>query len=191
MRGDAKHQTFTRYAKRTNNFKNICKTLSERHQHEMASTLRINTFSDQIKTSKKAIKLTNSNGNFIEEIKDHANLFSQHFKVMRNAVIRTRLIANSFYFEKDFFIITANQIHQIDAILEYNNSFIFLCTHFRAVKFHKFANCIEVRKSSDISLIKFNDLECKRSYERNFFKGIIQIIADNLDMLPIYEKLII
>lgn len=47
MRGDAKHQTFTRYSKRTNNFVNICKTLTEKHQKEVVSNLRMNTFCEK------------------------------------------------------------------------------------------------------------------------------------------------
>lgn len=53
MRGDAKHQTFTRYAKRTNNFINICKSLAEKHQIAIASVLRSNKFDDKITVGKK------------------------------------------------------------------------------------------------------------------------------------------
>lgn len=86
-------------------------------------------------------------------------------------------------------MIVSDKIFQIEAILDCDNSFSFLCTNFHAIKFNKFANSIEIRKSSEVSLVNLSDLKCKRSYEKKFLNGKIQIIADNLDMLPIYEKL--
>lgn len=74
MRGDGKHQKFTRYAKRTNNFINICKTLSEKHQQEVVSHLRMNTFSDVIKTSKITRKLVDKNGSLIDEFDNKSEL---------------------------------------------------------------------------------------------------------------------
>lgn len=85
-----------------------------------------------------------------------------------------------------------DQVYQIDVIFAYKKSFIFLCSHYRTVKFHKFANCIEITKSSETKLINLSELECKRSYEGKFvMNGQTLIIVDNLDMLPMYEKLLL
>lgn len=189
MRGDGKHQTFTRYAKRTNNFINICKTLTEKHQAEISSNLRSNSFNDKIDTSKKSAKLSAKED--LSEIKNNKKLFSEHFNDLDKVSIKGHLIVNSFYFKKGLFVIYSDHIYQIEDVLEYEGSFNFLCTKFTAVKFHKFGNCIQVKKSSEISkLIRFNELQCPRSYEAKILNGQTQIIADNLDIFSTYEKLL-
>lgn len=57
MRGDAKHQPFTQYAKRCRNYKNISKTLAEKHQQVLAAKWSGNTFNDKIDISKKKYKV--------------------------------------------------------------------------------------------------------------------------------------
>lgn len=98
---------------------------------------------------------------------------------------------NSFVYRKDLFIFYSDEIHQINAVLKHNDSFIFLVTKFKAVKFYKFANCFQIRKSEETLLIKFDSLVCKRTYEAKMLNNEIRIIADNLDLVPIYEKCII
>lgn len=188
MRGDAKHQTFTRYAKRTNNFINICKTLTEKHQTEMSSNLRLNSFNDKIVKSKKNAILYAKDG--MNEFENHEKLCSEYFDDLDKVEIKKYLIVNSFYFKKGLFVVYSDHIHQIEAVLEYIGSYVFLCTKFTAVKFHKFANCIQISKSSETSLINFNELQCPRSYEAKFLNGQTQIIADDLDMFSTYEKLL-
>lgn len=190
LRGDGKHQTFTRYADRTNNFINICKTLSETHQKEMTSNLQQNKFSDRIKTNKKISKLVDGRGNLMEEFKINSKLITGFFKDIHKVVIKNHLFVNSFRFQKGLFVISLGKIYQIDAILECDGSFNFLCTQFRPVKFHKFANCVEIRQCTEISLIKFTELEFKKSYEGKILNGQTQIIAEDLDILTIYEKLL-
>lgn len=191
MRGDGKHQTFTRYAKRTNNFINISKTLSEKHQQEMVSILNMNSFSDRVQTNKKKQKLVDNEGRLADGFENRAEIIYEYFEERRQIVIRNYLISNSFYFKKGLFVIMFDKIYRIDAIFEYNKSFVFLCTNFHAVKFHKFANCIEISKSIETKLLKLSELDCKRSYEGMFLNGKTQIIADNLDLLPTYEKLLL
>lgn len=190
FRGDAKHQTFTRYADRTNNFINICKTLSETHQKEMASNLEQNKFSNRIKTNKKISKLVDGRGNLMEEFKNESKLFTNFFKDMNKVIIKNRLFVNSFCFQKGLFVISSSKIYKIDAILECDGSFSFLCTQFRPVKFHKFANCVEIRQCTEISLIKFSELMFKNSYEGKDLNGQTQIIAEDLETLTIYEELL-
>lgn len=49
MRGDAKHQSFTQYAKRCKSYHNISKTLSIKHQEILAEKWNKNTYTDKIK----------------------------------------------------------------------------------------------------------------------------------------------
>lgn len=188
MRGDAKHQTFVRFAKNTKCFVNICKTLSDKHQEMMEFELRTNTFCDKIKTS-SASRPASKSGKLITEFESHMPMFSEYFSNIEEVIVRDFLIANSFRFQKGLFVVLIDQMYQIDAIMQHQKQITFLCTLFAAVKFHKFANCFQVKKSRKQLLIRFSDLTCKRSFEGKFLNGEIQIIADNLDIQSIYEKL--
>lgn len=189
MRGDAKHQPFTQYAKRCRNYINICKTLSEKHQEVLTAKWSKNIYCDSINVSKKNSKIEIKTGVLMNELENHSALIYGHFK---EAVSRVMLInsvtVNSFMFRKGLFIILSDEMHQIDAVLKCNDSFIFLCTKFTTSKFYEFANCFEIRKSNDVLLAELDMLVCRRTYEAKNINNQIQIMADNLDMIPIYEK---
>lgn len=65
------------------------------------------------------------------------------------------LIVNSFAFRKGLFINFMDEMHQIDAILEFNESFFLLCTKYTTIQFFKFANCFEIKKSAETMLIEY------------------------------------
>lgn len=192
MRGDAKHQPFTQYAKRCRNYINISKTLAEKHQQVLAAKMSKNTYCDNIETSKKIFSIVRKKGDLINDIRDHSKLIHDYFEQDLNQVMLINfVIINTISFRKGLFIIYSDEMHQIDAVLKCNGSFVFLCTKFSTVKFFKFANCFEIEKSEAKLLIGFDMLVCKRSYEAKFLNNETQIIADNLDMIPIYEKYIV
>lgn len=188
IRGEAKHQTFTRYAKRTNNFMNICKSLSEKHQQHMASNLCAKTYDDQITTGKLSRTLA-AHSSIISNFEEYAPLFSVFFEQVNEVIIKDYLIVNSFYFRKGLFVLFSDQIYQIEAILTDSQSFIFFCSHYRVVRFHIFSNSIEIRKSTKpYVLLKFSEIEKKRSYEGKVLNGKIHIIADELDLKTAYKN---
>lgn len=122
-------------------------------------------------------------------IKNFSKLIIDHFENIDRVMITNFVIINSYTFEKGLFIIFLDEMHQIEAVLKFEDSFIFLCTRFETVKYYKFANCFEIEKVPDGTLIiEFNNLVCKRSYEAKYLNSRTQIIADDLDMIPIYEN---
>lgn len=189
MRGDAKHQTFVRFAKSTKSFVNICSTLAEKHQEMMESELRTKMFCDQIQTS-KASKPAIEDGKLRTGFEGLEQLFVDHFQNMDEVIVRNIFTANSFRFQKGLFVLLLDQMYRIDAILQHKKLITFLCTHFPAVKFHEYANCVQVKNSNKQLLIDFSDLKCYRSFQGICLNGEIQIIAENLDMVPIYEALL-
>lgn len=191
MRGDAKHQPFAQYAKRCKNYRNISKTLSIKHQEILAAKWTKNTYTDKIDSSKRMRKVE-KNGELIVEFENHTTLFNSYFGEDINQVMLINYLnVNSFIFRKGLFVIVGNIMHQIDAVLKSKNSFVLLCTKFITVKFYKFANCFEIIKSTETLFISYEELVCKRTYEGKLLNDKIQIIADNVDMTPIYEKYIV
>lgn len=194
MRGDAKHQPFTQYAKRCKNYINISKTLSEKHQEVLAAKWGRNIFEykDEFETSKKMRQIVTKEDTLIEEIENHSELFRDYFgQDINRVVVINFLLLNSFTFRKGLFVSFMDDMHQIDAVLKFDKSMILLCTKYTTVKFFKFSNCFEIQKSTQTSLININMLVCKRTFEAKLLNNRFQIIADNLDMVPIYEKYVL
>lgn len=98
------------------------------------------------------------------------------------------VVINSFRFSKELFIIFHDEMHQIDAVLKCNNLFVFLCTKFTTENFYKFSNSFEIKKTTETLLIRFEELKCKRTYETKSCNDKTQIIADDLDLVPVYDK---
>lgn len=192
MRGDAKHQPLTQYAKRCRNYINICKTLADRHQEVLAAKwARSNTYSDNVEISKKRFKVGDHKNNLALEVQNHLNILLDFFGNIDQVMIINFVVVNSFTFAIGLFIIYLDEMHQIDVVLKCHNSFIFLCTKFTTEIFYKFSNSFEIKKSTETLLIRFEELECKRTYETKLFNNKTNIIADDLDMVPIYAKYIV
>lgn len=189
MRGDAKHQPMVQYAKRSKNYTNICSTLAEKHQEILASKWNRNTtYVDNIQISKKKLQVVDKNGILQKEFEKYSlflisRIGAEHFP---EVIRRNFMIYNSFYFKKGLFVMYCDAMHRIEAILEYDNSKILLCTKFDTVKFYPFANSFEVKESTGESFIEFENLLCKRSFESKMLFNRTHIIADNLDMFPVY-----
>lgn len=191
MRGDAKHQQFTQYAKRCRNYMNITKTLSEKHQEVLSVKWSKNTYCDSVKISKKKLKIISKKGELIKEVANHSKLLYDYFGDINRLMLVNFIVLNSSTFAKGLFITFSNQMHQIEAILEHNDSFMFLCTSFATVKFFKFAKCFEIQSSKEMSIINFNMLACKKTWEAKFLNNKPHIIADDVEMIPIYEEFIV
>lgn len=182
IRGEAKHQTFTRYGKRTNNFMNICKTLAHKHQQQIVCNLRENTYSDRKTTSKKNRVLVKYPF-LIKNFDEYAQLFSNFFGNLNDVMITDYLVMNSFYFKKGLFVLFSNQFCQIEAILFRDQTFVFFCSPYRTVRFQEFSNSIQITKSTDrCILLIFSDIESKKSYEGKISNGKTYIIVDELDL---------
>lgn len=96
-------------------------------------------------------------------MENHSQLILDKFKDTDRVMMVNFVIINSFIFAKGLFIHFSSEMHQIDAVLKYNESFIFLCTKYSTVKFYKFGNCFEIEKMKKFSLIKINDLVYKKT----------------------------
>lgn len=68
--------------------------------------------------------------------------------------------------------------------------FVLLCTKYNAVKYLKFANHFEIKKTIETYLVGYNELKCKKTYEGRICCNRTLIIANNLEMTPIYDKCI-
>lgn len=193
MRGDAKHQPFTQYAKRSRNYINICKTLANRHQQVLAAKWNESTYKDSVVISKKRFKVfdsKNKKNKLAHEIQNYSEILLGYFKNIDQVAIIKFVVINSSTFTKGLYIFHSDKMYEINAVLKSSISFIFLCTQYNTVKFYKFSNSFEIQKSTETVLIRFEELKCKRTYEAKSLHDKPHIIADELDMLPIYSNLI-
>lgn len=189
IRGEAKHQTFTRYGKRTNNFMNICKTLAQKHQQQIVCNLRENTYRDRKTTSKK-IRALIKYSFLIKNFDEYAQLFSNYFGNLNDVMIIDYLVMNSFYFKSGLFVLFSNQFCQIEAILSRDQTLVLFCSPYRTVRLQEFSNSIQITKSTDRCLLwTFSDIEHMKSYEGKISNGKTYIIADELDLQQTYKDL--
>jgi hypothetical protein len=101
IRGEAKHKEFTNAARNASNFRNICKTLADRHQGKISKEF---SYTDDIQESGVNLK-------FIEAIekdqylKKFKHLFSEPF-LRNDTVLKKMLQINNNYYREGIFILS-------------------------------------------------------------------------------------
>lgn len=173
IRFEGKHKVFTNWARETNNFINIPKTLAIKHQQQVFDNGF--TYVDEIHSAstQKCISWEVLENVDLDDVDvDHINeidFFS----------------CNSYQYKIGFFIVHDSKFWQITHILTNNeHKFWFVCVFFEILRFNDFCNSFEIKKSSEKSfnLISFENLANKTSYEKKYSKGSNHIIVDTLDI---------
>lgn len=174
MHIERKHKTFKDFAKRTNNFTNITKTLAERHQ---ATIFKEFAYADEREPSKrnKKWKLCSDYDEFLQYLPPNLS---------NDETIQLNFITiNGFRYEPNSVVIYNEEIFSINKILTLNDQLYFLCTPYRIVDYDKFCNSIIVTpiENAILKVIDFQDLSLKRSFEIVKVGGAIHIAALVLD----------
>lgn len=184
MRAEGKHAEFTDYAKRTNNFKNITKTLATRHQEKLYFH-RDNIYLNNIEISqrrKSALKLINSS----EIPEAHCRVITEYFDNVGGIEIVEFVNFNSIRFNKDLFIVDNKCVYEIAEVLVKSSAtpqIFFICNIYKSVKFHSFSNSVQIEKIDIEPVIKkLDDLSSQRSYESKTLDGEQFIMAMTLDL---------
>lgn len=174
MREENKHQIFTGYARGTNNFVNIPKTLAEKHQKSMfAHPFQLN----KIENSKKRQKFMKSR-DFVKYESAVKNSFDKITEEME--VINFFSYAN-YRYEHGTMIIEDFNVFEIKCIISQNEKNYLVLNRFDVVGFKDFCNSIEVTRNENEFIVKeFHELKNKQSYEIIFLNGSMYIIADTL-----------
>lgn len=178
LRFEMFHKNFTNNAKKTNNFRNINRTLSNRCQEE--AYLK-DKYIDVINcAAKKKI-----DRNIVEKYGNMLNIFSKNDNIFQIKWLKI----NSDYFENRLMLKFEQNYHEIKHILCYENDFYFICSSYEFNYFDEFFCSVNISETSPemTSLIKHSDLVVTKSYEKKMVDGNVFLIANSLDILLDYD----
>lgn len=171
-RFDAKHRIFKIFRNRTNNFKDLNKSLAIKHQRKMC----MNGFTYKDNVEHGLLKPFND-----EEILCYlGNHVELPEKVYQTKFVR----CNNYRYSKGLFIIHNQSFHDITHILYIDGCLYFLCLPYFVKKFDSFLNSFEIEKHNiiDLIIVKFSELLYSRSYETKRIGENNYIVSDSLDL---------
>lgn len=176
MRFESKHKYFTDRAKKTNNFKNITKTLAIDHQQNMLNYE--NSFRDKFS---HALEKQLTDTDLIYQITSN-NLKKD------NLVMINFLKFNGVEYRGGFIITQHGSFYEISYILKNidNDEFLFVCISCVVEGFDEFSNSFRISKnnntSANLKMISLQSLRNKRTYERVYYQNLVFIKAETLDL---------
>lgn len=183
VRFEGKHKVLKAYSNQTQNFTNITKTISERHQQHICMSEQI--FTDRFDHGKRVKPVDKQ---FFDE---HKNIFeANNISSDDELLLETPWLSyNSFKYKRGFFIFAENALFEIDKILIHSSERYLLCNRFNFIRFDSFLNSIELRRNDPVEfvLILFDALESKFVYESKKFDSKIFIILETLDLKTLYS----
>lgn len=125
MRSEAKHKLFTTWAKRANNFTNVCQTLAKKHQ-EQAIDVGL-TYADTIEMAKQK-----KSAAFLRD-----RLMGTMLNMNKAQVIQF-FSWNGLHYRNGLFVCSNSEIYEIQHIVSDGKHFCFVANHFLPVKYDSF-----------------------------------------------------
>lgn len=166
---ERKHKLLKNFAKNTQNFRNISKSLAIKHQQ--ATTKCKGTYDDRISSGKKKKLVSMTTLKDIIEISEIDVIYEIKW-----------LQYNSFRFISGLLILHDTFLYEIENLLIVNEEYFLLCFLYERTHFDTFLNSIGLKKvePKHFVLIKFDSLENKVLYEKKNLNGDLYVIADTL-----------
>lgn len=176
MRYESKHKVFKSWAKNTNNFRNINKTLAVKHQELLCSNGF--TYTDDLECG----KLRRLNAGYLAQ---HESLIRSRFTDNPENVFSTKwLTFNNYEYRKGLMIVYANNLHEIIDIFCDGSHYYFMTKQWTFAEYNVFLNSFEIRENElvDVDLIGFNILENKKPYQVKSIENKNFVVPENLDL---------
>lgn len=183
MRCEAKHQQLKAIVRKANNFTNLNKTVSEKHQLIMC--LKGGQFSDEIEI-----------GMEIGEFKEYEEFeifgINSEFVFTGDEILVKSAKVNSIMYKSDLLLAHEGKLFEISYILHRSglDSLWFLCNNsFKVESRDKFSNSFVLIEDCNVPcVISYTQLMNKHSYQRIFSEGKIYVSCESLDfskLLPL------
>lgn len=172
MRFEAKHRVFTSLADKTNNFVNIAKTLSYRHQEAMVN--QDFSYFDSLEMSKKEKR-------FID-LPDYETIPVGEMDIGRISVLDFFSL-NAFEYRDGLFVINNSEICMIKSIMKYESKFFLALMQYKILGYDDFFNGLEIAPEiNEIYLVAFDELKNKTVYEKAIHKEKNYIIVESVEL---------
>lgn len=182
MRFESKHKYFKDNIRRSNNFININRSLTLKHQEFMSK--QENGYEDEMTTGAKKILCETFTH-------DHAHIFASEITHKSIAFEVKWLRYNGIMFKQGLMILNASVVFEIIKILCIDNIYNLFCNKYDNYGLDKYSNSLEIKQCFPITcrLIKFKELEHGKIYEKKKCMGKCYIIADTLALKNIVVSL--
>lgn len=176
LRFEAKHSELKKIAQRTNNFRNINKTIAITHQESMC--IKGNNLKDiRLITKREKIDV-----DFLTKFVDLNCIIIEN----DNAIFSIGCMTyNSFTFKRDKVFTCQSILYKIVLVLEINSIIFFAAEKLEVHGIDDFTQSIMIKLSSDpqFDLIEFESIEHKKSYPIKSIEDANFVIIDDLELL--------
>lgn len=172
-RFERKHKQLKSFMKNNSNFTNITQTIARKHQEYLS------VIEDSYKIKKEAGIPKLLPNIFIET---HLELFREQNVLTQDLMaVKFMKFCNQYYAE-NLFIFNLGKFNEICKILQLKDNYYFLCIQYEVLRFDRFHNSFEIKKSDQLNyiLINFDTLEHKSVYEKKSLNQSFYIICDTL-----------
>lgn len=182
MRMECKHKTFTDMVKRTNNYKNLPKTLALQHQEIVCLQKDVYAVDMNATHSKSSYNIPTTK-NFADykfcmpSLLDDGKLRGLKF-----------VKYGSYEYRSGLMIMNNDKVFEIIHIFQYQNKYLMVCHPYFSLRFETCYNSLEIVKDcmfSNSCLLAIDDIKNKKTYEKIIKFGKMYIFADTLD---VYNK---
>lgn len=176
MRCENKHKSLKNIGRKSNNFKNITKTISSRNEAEFVYNGF--TYKNEFKFGKIShVNLTEFDHN---DTRDIASIFDKNAKP--NEIQWFKM--NDITYRRGFAILIDDSIYSIERILITGEKYYLLCHRFNSLSFCSFTHSILVEKYEPKieKMIEFEQLTHKISYEVKCVNGNHHVFVTTLDV---------
>lgn len=178
MRVESKHKVFTDMIKRTNNFKNITKTMAWNHQEKLCMSK--NTFVSDRKLSKRSYKLAKT--------PDYERYKSKLSPTDVDLFGHIFLIIDSTQYRPGLMVKFKDQMFEIMHIISIKGEISLLCHPYLPSGYKLTLNSVEVQRHTDDNsciLMNIDSLDCNKTFEKIILDGKIYVYADTSIVLSI------
>lgn len=183
MRFENKHKSLKNIGRKSNNFKNITKTISTRNEAEYIHNGF--TYKNEFKSGKI------SQVNFTKFDDDDKEIIAPIFNQNETLNEIQWFKVNDITYKKGLVILIDNFIYSIERIFVIDRKFHLFCHRFNSLSFCSFTHSILVEKSRILveksyktvgNLIDFEQLTHKRSYELKCVEDKYHVYVTTLDV---------
>lgn len=184
-RYEAKHKEIKGCIGDSNNFRNLTKTIADRHQQMMST--KENTYTDRFEHP-KVMKLINID--FFNSHKDIIKMALGFDDENTDGIFEVKwMLHNSFRYANGFFIKFTDALYRIEKVLLSDNEYHFFCVRFCVLEYSNFLNSIKIKmfEPNLFKIISFTALENKRVFEAKTLNGENFIILDTLELKSLYK----
>lgn len=171
IRFESKHQQMKKLMNNSRNFRNVTKTITEKHQYQLQ--FKTNTYTDNESSAKKKIL---SGGDAVLKHFDHLEVDRVYelgwFKI------------NQYHYKNGLFIQHDGLLFEITRCLVANDEYYLQCDQFQIIEISQCTNSINIQKNHENleKMIKYTDLKIKIVYEAKYISNKIHVIADDLSL---------